>query len=261
MNKKTAKIVIPVYKEYFGELEEKSFLQCCKILKDYEIVIVHPEGLNCDYLTEKYHNLSFKSFSKHYFATIDGYNELLLSSVFYESFLDSVYILIYQLDAFVFRDDLMKWCERDYDYIGAPWIATSTDSFGMNIFNKVARLFRSKKKNAREQTFFKVGNGGFSLRKVASHYEISKNQEQFISTILNESEKKIYAIEDVFWSLKAIEFDPNFKIPDYKEAVYFAMDRKPNLAMKLTNNELPFGCHAINKPKVIDFWKPIIDQY
>ena len=39
MDKKTAKIVIPVYKEYFGELEEKSFVQCCKVLKDYEIVI------------------------------------------------------------------------------------------------------------------------------------------------------------------------------------------------------------------------------
>ena len=261
MDKKAAKIVIPVYKEYFGELEEKSFLQCCKVLKDYEIVIVHPEGLYCAYLTEKYNNLSFKSFSKLYFATIYGYNELLLSSIFYESFLDSEYILIYQLDAFVFRDDLMKWCQKGYDYIGAPWIATSTDSFGMNIFNKVARLFRSKKKNAREQTFFKVGNGGFSLRKVASHHNIAKQQQQFIKDVLNETDKKIYAIEDVFWSLKAIEFDPNFKIPDYKEAVYFAIDRKPNLAMKLTNNELPFGCHAINKPKVIDFWKPILDQY
>ncbi|WP_431244872.1 DUF5672 family protein [Flavobacterium sp. P21] len=61
--------------------------------------------------------------------------------------------------------------------------------------------------------------------------------------------------------MKAPEFERNFKIPDYKEAVYFALDRKPNIGMKLTNNELPFGCHGINKPKVIDFWKPIIDQY
>ncbi|MEN2412700.1 DUF5672 family protein [Flavobacterium mesophilum] len=261
MSKKLVKVVIPVYKEYFGELEEKSFLQCCKVLKDYEIVIVHPEGLNHSYLSEKHNNLTFKSFSKHYFTTIDGYNELLLTPIFYESFLDSEYILIYQLDAFVFKDDLAKWCEKGYDYIGAPWIATSTDSFPMNVFNTVARLFRSKKKNEREQIFFKVGNGGFSLRKVASHYKISKEQEQFISGFLNEKKKKLYATEDVFWSLKAVEFDPNFKIPDYKEGVYFAMDRKPNLAMKLTNNELPFGCHAINKPKVIDFWKPILDRY
>lgn len=257
MSKNTVKIVIPVYKEYFGELEEKSFMQCCKVLKDYEIVIVHPEGLNHSYLSEKCKDLTFKSFPKSYFATIDGYNELLLSSVFYENFLDSEYILIYQLDAFVFKNDLMAWCNKDYDYIGAPWIATSPDSLS----NKVSSLFWSKKKRERQQIFFKVGNGGLSLRKVASHYAISKQHQQFISDFLNEKEKKIYATEDVFWSLKAIEFDPNFKIPDYKEAVYFAIDRKPELAMKLTNNELPFGCHAINKPKVIEFWKPILDQY
>ncbi|MBF4505697.1 hypothetical protein IRZ83_03390 [Flavobacterium sp. JLP] len=261
MSEKLVKIVIPVYKEYFGELEEKSFLQCCKVLKDYEIVIVHPEGLNHSYLTDKFDNITAKSFPKKYFANINGYNELLLSDLFYEAFLDFEYILIYQLDAFVFKNELIKWCKKGYDYIGAPWIATSTDSFGMNIFNKVARLFRSKKKNEREQTFFKVGNGGLSLRKVASHYAIAKQHQQFIFDFLHEKEKKIYAIEDVFWSLKGPELDPNFKIPGYKEAVYFAIDRKPNLAMKLTNNELPFGCHGINKPKVIEFWKPLIDQY
>lgn len=261
MNKEIVKVVIPVYKEYFGELEEKSFLQCCKVLKDYEIVIVHPEGLNPSYLSEKYNNLTFKSFSKNYFATIDGYNELLLSPIFYESFLDSEYILIYQLDAFVFKNNLIDWCKKGYDYIGAPWIATSVDSFGMKIFDKVARLFWSQKKKERQQIFFKVGNGGLSLRKVASHFAIAKEQQGFITEMLAENNKKIYATEDVFWSLKAVEFDPNFKIPDYKEAVYFAIDRKPDLAMKLTNNELPFGCHAINKPKVISFWKPIIDQY
>lgn len=257
MSKNLVKVAIPVYKEYFGELEEKSFLQCCKVLKDYEIVIVHPEGLNHSYLSEKHQNLTFKSFSKDYFATIDGYNELLLRPVFYESFLDSEYILIYQLDAFVFKNELTEWCNKGYDYIGAPWIATSKNALS----NKIASLFWSKKKKERQQIFFKVGNGGLSLRKVASHFAIAKEQEQFISEFLAEKEKKIYATEDVFWSLKANEFDSDFKIPDYKEAVYFAIDRKPDLAMKLTNNELPFGCHAINKPKVIDFWKPILNQY
>ncbi|SNR55861.1 DUF5672 family protein [Flavobacterium sp. ov086] len=261
MPKNFVKIVIPVYKEFFGKLEEKSFLQCCKILKDYEIVIVHPEGLNHSYLSEKFDNISSKSFPKHYFANIEGYNELLLSSTFYESFLDTEYILIYQLDAFVFKDDLKNWCEKGYDYIGAPWLATYADSTCRSLLYKLGKLFRSKKKRAREAIFFKVGNGGFSLRKVKSHYEISKKYKEFIFDFLNEKDKEIYAIEDVFWSLKAPEFDLNFKIPNYKEAVYFAIDRKPNLAMKLTHNELPFGCHAINKPKVINFWKPIIEKY
>ncbi|KUJ60554.1 hypothetical protein AR687_17435 [Flavobacteriaceae bacterium CRH] len=259
--KSLVKIVIPVYKEYFGELEEKSFLQCLKVLKDYEIVIVHPEGLDHSYLSKMDNRITAHSFSKRYFASIDGYNELLLSSEFYETFLNSEYILIYQLDAFVFKDELLKWCNKGYDYIGAPWIATTHKSFGMNFFNKVVRKFRSKKKNDREQIFFKAGNGGFSLRKTAPHFAIAKKYQQFIFDFLNEKEKKIYAIEDVFWSIKAPEFDVNFRIPDYKEAVFFAIDRKPDLALKLTNNELPFGCHGINKPKVIGFWSTILDKY
>lgn len=261
MLKNSVKIVIPVYKDYFGDLEEKSFLQCCKVLKDYEIVIVHPEGLDHSYISTKSENITTKSFPKPYFDTIEGYNELMLSPIFYEHFLESEYILIYQLDAFVFKDDLKKWCEKGYDYIGAPWLATSTTSFGMKLFDGIARIFRSKHKKDREQTFFKVGNGGFSLRKVSSHYTITNKNKDFILESLQAKEKKLYAIEDVFWALKAPEFYPDFKIPHYKEAVYFAVDRKPKIAMKLTNNELPFGCHSINKPKVVHFWKPILNQY
>lgn len=261
MLRNSVKVVVPVYKEYFGALEEKSFEQCCKVLKDYEIVVVHPEGLDHSYISEKFDNITTRSFSKHYFDTIDGYNELMLSSVFYESFLDSEYILIYQLDAFVFKDDLKKWCEKGYDYIGAPWLATKTSSFGMYLFDKIAGIFRSKKRKERKQIFFKVGNGGFSLRKVAVHYAIAKEQKEFICKSLRAEKKKLYAAEDVFWSLKAPEFVSDFKIPTYEEAVYFAIDRKPKIGMKLTNNELPFGCHSINKPKVTHFWRPILNQY
>ena len=97
------------------------------------------------------------------------------------------------------------------------------------------------------------------MRKTASHYSIAKQNEAFILDFLRDKEKKIYAIEDVFWSLKASDLDKNFRIPEYKEALGFAVDRKPKIALALNNNQLPFGCHGINKPKVIAFWKPILD--
>ncbi|MCV9926867.1 hypothetical protein OIU83_04360 [Flavobacterium sp. LS1R49] len=259
--KNTVKIIIPIYKEYFGELEEKSFLQCVKVLNNYDIVLVQPEGLDNSYITKEFDKISTVSFPKRYFKDIEGYNELLLSSLFYESFLDSEYILIYQLDAFVYKDDLTIWCQKGYDYIGAPWIATPESTVFLKYYNKLARKFRSKRKNEREKIFFKVGNGGFSLRKTMSHYSITKTKQEFISNFLNSESKEIYAIEDVFWSIKAPEFDENFKIPNYKEALYFAIDRKPKIAFKLIDNQLPFGCHGINKPKVVDFWRPILNKY
>ncbi|WP_432221733.1 DUF5672 family protein [Flavobacterium sp. TMP13] len=259
--KETVKILIPIYKDHFGELEEKSFLQCVKLLGEYGIILIQPEGLDNSYITSKYPEIEVVSYPKKHFESIEGYNKLLMTSTFYESFLNYDYILIYQLDAFVFRDDLKKWCQKGYDYIGAPWIATPINSFGMKVFTKIARNFRSKKKNNREQTFYKVGNGGFSLRKVKSHYNIALANSELISELLNAGKNEICGIEDVFWSLKAPLLDSNFRIPDYKEALYFAIDRKPEIAFSIINREMPFGCHGINKPKVIDFWKPILDKY
>ncbi|TDW52316.1 hypothetical protein EV144_1011005 [Flavobacterium sp. 270] len=259
--KDSVKIVIPIYKDHFGELEEKSFLQCVKLLGEFDIVLVQPEGLDNSYITKNYPQIEVKSFPKHYFKNIEGYNELLLSSSFYEAFLDVEYMLIYQLDAFVFKNDLKEWCQKGYDYIGAPWIATPVDTFGKKVLNAVIKNFKSKKKKIREQIFYKVGNGGFSLRKVASHYAIAKEKSEFITDFLKADKKEIYFMEDVFWSLKAPEFNTDFKIPDYKEGVAFAIDRKPEIALKINNNQLPFGCHGINKPKVIDFWKPILEKY
>ncbi|WP_269235331.1 DUF5672 family protein [Flavobacterium flavigenum] len=255
--KHLVKVVIPIYKNHFGFLEEKSLLQCLSVLKEYPIVLVQPEGLDNSYITDRFQNVSAESFSKKYFESISGYNELLLSSCFYERFLDSEFMLIYQLDAFVFKDNLKEWCEKGYDYIGAPWIATQHTK----IVSKILALFDSKKKKERKQIFYKVGNGGFSLRRVSSHYKISKEHQSFISDFLQADNKAIYSIEDVFWSIKAPEFNENFKIPHYTEALHFAIDRKPEIAMKLTNDVLPFGCHGINKPKVVDFWKPILDNY
>ena len=31
-------------------------------------------------------------------------------------------MLIYQLDAYVFKDELLNWANKGYDYIGAPWL-------------------------------------------------------------------------------------------------------------------------------------------
>lgn len=259
--KSIVKILIPIYKDHFGELEEKSFLQCVKLLGEYGIILIQPEGLDNSYITSKYPEIEVVSYPKKYFQSIEGYNELLMTSMFYQSFLNFDYILIYQLDAFAFKDDLKEWCLKGYDYIGAPWIATPINTVGRRVFNTIARTFRSKKKNNREKTFYKVGNGGFSLRKVKSHYDIAVANQQLIRNLLNAGKNEICGIEDVFWSLKAPLLDPNFKIPEYKEAVHFAIDRKPEIAFSITNGEMPFGCHGINKPKVIDFWKPILEKY
>ena len=78
----------------------------------------------------------------------------MLSSEFYRRFSKFEYILIYQLDAFVFKDQLNYWCKKGYDYIGAPWFeGFHLTKTGVNIIG--------------------VGNGGFSLRRVKTHIDLT----------------------------------------------------------------------------------------
>jgi len=247
MNKNEVTVVIPIYKTTLLNFEIQSLNRCVEILGQHSIVFFHPESLDVSTINFD-GRISSEKFPDHYFKSVFGYNRLMLTASFYERFSHSKFILIYQLDAYVFKDELLYWCSKDYDYIGAPWIATPNKGF-----KKVLSLFDSKKKKARSEIFYKVGNGGFSLRKVSTHISNSKKMKSVIEQNLSRSKDDFRIMEDVFWS-SIPEHDSSFLIPDYKEGLQFAFDRKPELALKLNNNKLPFGCHGFEKPKVRAFW-------
>jgi len=252
------KVVIPVYKEDLSGIENEALINNINVLSDYERIFVCPEGLDVSYYLSISEGLKVERFPDYYFKSIENYNQLLVSSDFYSRFLDASYILICQTDAFVFSDDLRYWSNKGYDYIGAPWIG-SKDGLVKKIIKKVKFALGIKKKE--DVRLFKVGNGGFSLRKVQSFYNISKKYKDLITSFRTERFDINYHIEDVFWSFKAPELERDFKIPDYTEALSFAMDRRPALALKMNNGQMPFACHGINKPNVAKFWNPIIESY
>ena len=171
MNKNEVTVVIPIYKTELLDFEIKSLNQCVKILGHHSIVFVQPESLDASSINFE-GRISSEKFPDHYFKSVFGYNRLMLTDSFYERFVHSKYILIYQLDAYVFKDELLYWCSKDYDYIGAPWIASPDKGI-----KKLLSLFDSKKKKERSKIFYKVGNGGFSLRKVSSHIANSKKMK------------------------------------------------------------------------------------
>lgn len=257
--KELVKIVIPIYKTNLSDKEVVSLKNTLNVLKNHRFVFVVPENLDYSTLIAQFNleNHQFIGFPDFYFKGLDGYNQLLLSELFYSKFIDTHYILICQTDVLIFRDELVKWCEKGYDYIGAPWIASNRNIINMGLmkFNNFIRKIKGKKLKFIDH-YFKVGNGGLSLRKVDSHLQIIQNHQGKIKYYQQNKQKTDLYIEDLFWSLVAPTLNQNFKIPDYKEAVGFAIDRKPKKAMALNQNLLPFGCHGFNKPKVWEFWKP-----
>ncbi|GAB6011175.1 DUF5672 family protein [Viscerimonas tarda] len=257
------KVIIPVYKTALSEFEKKALSNNLSVLSKHPVVFVSPDSLDLSPITDsldKNLNISIEQFNDHYFFRgLDGYNELLLSIEFYARFRDTSYILICHTDAFVFRDELIAWCEKEYDYIGGPWIG-SADNKWVNTINHILHVLKLKKKRDRWHLFH-VGNGGFSLRKVKTAYKIVEEFRAVIDQLLSERPGNIFAVEDVFWSFKAKELLPSFAIPHYVEALDFAMDRKPAKAMKLKKDRnLPFGIHGLKKKEIRKYWEPIIEQ-
>jgi len=236
------KILVPIYKNDLSVNEMLSLRNVTDVYGKSEIVLFSPKRLKPGNEISKY---DIQKFEDNFFKDVMSYNRLMLSKEFYERFCHYDYILIHQLDAFIFKKQLKKWCEKGYDYIGAPWLKS----------NKLfSNIFKSKKLKKREPIFNNVGNGGFSLRKVSTFLKFFENHENVIQDHRGDD---LYKIEDVFWSLIAPKY-MDFNIPDYKEAVFFSIDRKPDIGMRLTNGELPFGCHGFEKSKTKKFWKKYI---
>ncbi|RYF26389.1 MAG: hypothetical protein EOO42_01625 [Flavobacteriales bacterium] len=262
---KRACIVVPMYKEELTSFEVISLQQCFKVLGEYDIYFVIPTRLataiaNNSFIKSK--QAQYKVFSNHFFLSTIGYNRLLKKPDFYKAFSAYEFMLIYQLDAFVFKNELAYWCNQGYDYIGAPFIQKNED--GTCVITG-------------------QGNGGFSLRKISSCYHAVKQikklsfKHPFFSSekpfhinlwrdikynlIYNFSFYPFQPVvnEDVFWAeLIPLAFK-KFKVPKASDAIPFSFEVCPSYLLTVNGGKLPFGCHAWYKYEP-NFWAPYIKE-
>ncbi len=256
-------IVIPVHKEMPTADERLSLRQGASVLKQHRVCIVCPDSLNVDeyvrVLSECGAEWFVERFAARFFDGIKGYNLLMLDADFYRRFNAYGYMLIYQLDAWVFRDELDEWCGKGYDYIGAPWIEEVNGEL------KPAS----------------VGNGGFSLRRIQHFIDVLSyrgpvrkgSQLDLKSSLKNCIYRLFYSIgyqntvayykkdetlyEDIFLSIFLSDTKLRAKMPSPEEASRFAFEKHPSLLYS-KNGKLPFGCHAWRKYEYETFWENYI---
>ena len=252
--------VIPIFKKTISQMEISSLECAIEKLKEYKIVVIAPESLDISLYKKKYPTLSFEFFSDQYFDDLRGYNKLMLSKEFYSRFIYSKYILIYQLDAYIFKNDLEYWILKDYDYVGAPWPKRKVyNNLLFKIYFKFTLFFTTLlRKPNRQEIFEKVGNGGFSLRKTEPHLKAVTVYEREIREMLSKKRHHLYN-EDVFFGYRVNNLGKmNFSIPDFKESLKFSFDKNPELCYKINQFQLPMGCHGWSKEKYYPFWKQFI---
>jgi len=281
-------IAIPVYKE-FNDLnpnEIASLNQLYKILGKHTIFLIGSQDLNWQSYLAHAQSLNIfphlKNFPGYYFQNIRGYNKLLISKDFYQEFSEYQFLLLYQLDTWVFRDEFNMWCDKGYDYIGAPWT-------GLYEYDN--------------EPLSGVGNGGFSLRSTKGAFKLLKRlryydvleQYRYFNTkgLLPRLPVLFYKLftanskpgrfeseygwqEDIFWcraapkrlanfSCKSVILRilgnyllrHNFKIAPVEQATAFSFETEPADMYRINNGALPFGCHAWEKYDP-GFWQQFI---
>ncbi len=248
-----AAVVIPMYKSGLDDFERIALKQCIKVLGKHPTFVVAPKDLTIDLPSLNLEsNVNIVRFDSGYFSSKSTYNKLLLSPDFYRRFLAYEYILIYQLDAFAFRDELLPWCARGFDYVGAPWIGEDwPDDYSLlrhlpiwARYGKPGELFGGDKR--------RVGNGGFSLRKVRTF--------AFVLSLLGPKASEWPFNEDLFWGIAASAYYPFFKKPTVEVAIQFSFELQPKKCFEKNSYRLPFGCHAWWSYN-LEFWRPIFSQY
>ena len=109
-------IVIPVYKQTLSGIEEQSLKQCLNVLSKHDIALVGPNSLDYTYYQqvakETGKQLRIERYDDEFFKSVQAYNALCLNEDFYKRFSDYDFMLIYQTDAWVFRDELDYWCQQ-----------------------------------------------------------------------------------------------------------------------------------------------------
>jgi hypothetical protein len=234
-------VLIPIYKNQLDEDELFSVKTSLSNLQGHDIYWVAPAGLDLSFYNENFGAITAQYFDADYFKNIAGYNKLLTSPFFYETFIKYDFSLICQPDAIVLKPELNDWLEKPYDYIGAPW----PNGYSLKIQTKKIPI-----PEGITCTAF-VGNGGLSLRRNQACIDLLNEFDD-----LAEMWRAQGHAEDLFFSLLGT-LSKNYILPNIRIAGEFSQETNIKIISKITKNCIPFGIHAwekYDKP----YWNKVI---
>jgi hypothetical protein len=160
----------------------------------YPILYFHPTTRSIEPAFLKAFNVTPVPLDDEWFASKIGCNRFTASEQFYDVLKRHVpeaeFYVLFQSDSFLLRDGLEEYMEKPWDSIGAVWEkgflpGGICEPYEPNEFVKDASLHSKLKLN-------RVGNGGFSLRRISAFRKVAQS---FKLSQMN------FEIEDVFYSM------------------------------------------------------------
>jgi hypothetical protein len=255
MHKELVTVVIPIHLEEPTDLEKISLDQTLAVLANYPITFMAPTGLNTAWYEAYCQGKATIFIERFQWKGHVAFCRLMLDPAFYQRFASYEYMLICHLDAFVFRDELMKWCNLGYDYIGGV------------IYSSV---FWQKETLWRRVTGFTnpeyLGNGGFALKKISGFYHMTSKFRRYVNFFywLNKVRNRAF-YDDLFLANHFPKLHAGFRIAPKVVAQRFGADyeRWPEEDLPFTNEDnatMPFGVHGWIQHHQ-DYWQPCIRRF
>ncbi len=282
-------VCIPIHTSKLNKFEIISIKSHIKQLNKYDIFILIPKSKQKNILNTLKKNdineslLRFHLVDDFHMKSSDNYQLLLLSPIFYLFYNSYSHILIAQIDAYTFSDQLIKWCESGWDYIGAPcfkydkyWtnkllfcgvggyslrsIEKTLEVLSINprIFKLADFLEYSGKYNFKGKIIMLIK---FILTKILRKDLLKKDPKnnKFSSKIRNFF---IFINEDISYCHYLPRYINSFKVADLEDSRKFCIDWNVKEQLNAISPNLPFGAHAwFTYPENLKIWKQYINEF
>jgi Uncharacterised nucleotidyltransferase/Protein of unknown function (DUF5672) len=220
-------IVLPIYRRRLESEILAAVDRAFAILRHGDWYLIAPQSLDASFYEQRY-GKPIVRFPDACLASVQNYSRLLLTDEFYAAFAQYEYMLVTQDDVYVLRDDLPYWLSRRLDYIGAPW----PDG------HDVPLSISSRPSPYGDTLRAYVGNGGFSLRRIAACRQLLA---EFPEEVAWFSEKGW--AEDMFFGVFG-QFSQYFVLPNQRVAATFAWEMLLPRMHTLCEGQLPMAIHA-----------------
>jgi hypothetical protein len=250
--------------------EAISLAQCIRVLGGHPIRLVCPKGMDVTAYRRIAPGLVVDFIRRSWLSSYRAYNRLKILPYLYRRYADFEYLLTHELDAFVFRDELLDWCNQHWDYIGAP-------------------SFQGYLEASPDAPPTVLQNSGFSLRRIGAALKVSSFPRYIapFSSVLQEwrhsgrwSAGSLFLLfsrltvrnnfwapfndfggnEDDFWCNCAAQRFTWYRLAPYESARMFSYEMNPARLYREAQNRLPFGCHKWPTLSP-EFWFPIIRSH
>jgi Protein of unknown function (DUF5672)/Uncharacterised nucleotidyltransferase len=223
-------IVLPIYRPRLDDEVLATVDRAIALLQHGDWYLVAPMSLETSFYEKRY-GKAIVRFPDACLDSVRNYSRLLLTDEFYATFAQYEYMLVIQDDVYVLRDDLAYWQTRRFDYIGAPW------PMGLEY---VLNMSPKPGIHGHPVTAY-VGNGGFSLRRIAAC-------RQLLAEFAEEAAwfRKHQQPEDTFFAIFG-QFSQQFTLPSLRVAAAFAWEVRLPRMHALCEGQLPMAIHAYDR--------------